>query len=152
MNALRVSLTVAALGAALLPAVSAGQGSGMSAGKYQITTTIVSVDMPGAPPQVAQMMAGRPMSSTICITPEQAAKGQVGAPPQAKDCTAVKASVVGGHLESQMTCTMNGSTVTVTNSGTYTGDGFDINGKMVMTGKTAMTQTTKVSAKRVGAC
>jgi hypothetical protein len=108
--------------------------------------------MPGAPPQVAQMMAGRAQSSTICITAEQASKGQVGAPAQAKDCTAVKASMAGGHLETQMTCTMNGSTMTVTDSGTYSNSGFDITGKMVMTGKTAMSQTTKISAKRVGAC
>jgi hypothetical protein len=150
MNGLRTSVVIAAVAAALLPAVSAGQGSGMTPGKWQVSSTIVSVDMPGAPPMVAQMMAGKTTTMTQCITPDMASKGQTARP--AKDCTMTHASMLGGKISSEMVCQVGGGTMTTTDTGTFTPTSYDIQGKMVMTGKASMTQVIKIAGKRVGDC
>jgi hypothetical protein len=150
MKALRVSLILAVIGAALSPAVSVGQGAGLNPGKWSISSTIVSVDMPGAPPMVAQMMAGKTMTTSQCITAEMAAKGQTSKP--AKDCTMTHMSWAGGKMSSEMVCQTGGGTMTTTDTGSFTTNSYAVDGKVVMTGKTNMTQVVKVSGKRVGDC
>jgi hypothetical protein len=149
MTGFRVTAVLAAA-MALIPAVSVGQGSGLTPGKWSVSSTIVSVDMPGAPPMVAQMMAGKTTTITECITPDMASKGQTARP--AKDCTMSHVSMAGGKMSSEMVCQVGGGTMTTTDTGTFSPTSFTIDGKSVMTGKASMTQVMKIAGKRVGDC
>lgn len=142
------ALTVAAV--ALFPAISLGQNSTMQPGKWEISTTIVSVNMPGAPPQVAQMMTGKTTTLTQCITPDMVSKGETS--PTRPGCTATHSPYGIGPVTSKVVCQSNGSTMTATNTGTFSPTSYKLEGKIEMTGKTTMSQVVKTSGKRVGAC
>jgi hypothetical protein len=137
--------------------VSSETGSGaetpkLEAGKWEVRTQVSDLKMANMP---AGMPANPPaQTASVCITPEQAAKGpeemlkQSGA-----DCTVTSNSFAGGKIESEVNCKlpsemqMKGKT-----TGTFTPTSFTTDQQMEMTGKTTMSQKVHVEAKRIGDC
>jgi hypothetical protein len=150
MKRLHISFAIAVMGMGLLPAAGVGQGSTMQPGKWEISTTVVSVDMPGAPPQVAQMMAGKTTVLSQCITPDMVSKGETA--PTRPGCTVTHSPFGIGLVTSKVVCQTNGGTMTATNKGVFSPTSYSMDGKIEMTGKTSMTEVIKTSGKRVGAC
>ena len=150
MKRLLISFAIAVVSLAVSPAISLGQGSIMQPGKWEISSTVVSVNMPGAPPQVAQMMTGKTNTISQCITPDMVSKGETA--PTRPGCTVTHTPFGIGPVTSKVVCKTDSGTMTATSTGTYSPTSFNATGKMEMTGKTSMTQETKVSGKRVGAC
>ena len=121
-------------------------------GKWQTTSTITAVDMPGAPPQVAAMMKGRPTTVTSCVTPEQAAKDPRALMGADKSCKVQNYSMAGGRLSATMVCQQRGSTVTVATAGTFTPTAYSAISHIVTSGEGAMKMTASVSSKLIGPC
>lgn len=137
--------------------VSSETGAGaetpkLQPGKWEIRTQVSDLKMANMP---AGMPANPPaQTNTICITPEQAAKGpeemlkQSGA-----DCTVASNSFAGGRMESDVSCKLPGDTqMTGKTTGTFTPTSFTTDQQMEMTGRTAMSQKVRIEGKRIGEC
>lgn len=122
-------------------------------GQWEMVSTATSVDMPGAPPQIAQMMKGRPTRISWCITPEEAKLGPRSLTKENKNCRYTRFDVRGNHIDMQMICNQpRGGTMTVTSSGSFTPVSFVSNGRSVVTGRQRMTITSHAEGRRVGEC
>ena len=147
----RTMLAIVLAGAAATMAWA--QGSGVQPGQWETKMTINTVDMPGAPPMVANMMRGRTTTINHCITPEQATKGPQEMMKNNKTCTFTRYSVTGGRLSSEMVCKQGGGTTTATSSGSYTSTSFNATGRIVTTGgPMPMTMTSTTVGHRLGDC
>jgi hypothetical protein len=150
MTAIR-KLALAACATAMAPAMAIA-APGVTPGQWQIAVTINSADMPGAPPAVAKMMVGRTTNIKHCITPEDAARGPQDMLKTDKSCTFTKYSMVGGKMNSEMTCTRGGTTTTAVSSGTFTPTSFTANGRSTVSGQMPVTMTMTTVGKRLGDC
>ncbi|RYG97683.1 MAG: DUF3617 domain-containing protein [Alphaproteobacteria bacterium] len=125
-------------------------------GQWQMTYNVTSMEMPDAPPQVAQMMksrmAGGAKTMTYCITPEQAKQGPQEMLKQSQGCRFTKYSMSGGRLSTEMTCAQQGGSMTVKANGSYTPTSFNVSSRAVMTGGMSMRIASTSSGKRVGPC
>ncbi len=150
MNGIRM-MTLTALLA--LPGIAHGQASGVQPGQWEIAVTVQSIDMPGAPPGIAQMMAGKTTKVKHCITPEEASRGPQDMLKSNKSCSFTRYSMAGGKLSSQMVCKQSGGTMTATSTGSFTPTSFTANGRSVTTGGgMPMTVTATTVGKRIGDC
>lgn len=140
---------------------ASGAAPQLSPGRWEGTVNIVSMEIPGMPPEAAAKMksamgTGQPFNS--CLTPEQAKKpaadfftgGQ-------KDCTYEKFSMDSGKLDAKMQCKTGGMTVDMTMDGKFASDSF----QLAMTSKSAgmpgqpmsaHTMNMKMEARRTGEC
>lgn len=137
--------------------VSSETGSGaetpkLDAGKWEVRTQVSDLKMANMP---AGLPANPPAQTTsVCITPEQAAKGPAEMLKQSgADCTVTSNSFAGGRIESQMRCKLPGDTqMTGKTTGTFTPTSFTTDQQMEMTGRTTMSQKVHVEGKRIGDC
>lgn len=60
--------------------------------------------------------------------------------------------MAGGRITSTMVCTRPGGNMTVVSQGSYTPTSYAVAGAAKMTGRAAMTMTTRTSGRRVGRC
>ena len=125
---------------------------GVTPGLWEIAVTINSADMPGAPAAIAKMMVGKTVTVKHCITPEDAARGPQDMLKSDKSCVFTKYSMAGGKLNSEMTCTRGGSTVTAVSSGSFTPTSFTATGRSTVSGQMPMTTNATTVGKRIGDC
>jgi len=135
--------------AASLSAVAQAQ---VQPGQWEASVTVQSIDMPGAPPQVAAMMKGKTTRQTYCITPEQAAKGPQEMLKQNPSCRFTRYSMTGGVISTAMTCTQNGGTMTAQANGRYTATSFNVSSTAVVSGSMKMRMTSSSTGRRIGPC
>lgn len=128
------------------------------AGEYRSDITFISLDMPGAPPQMADMM-GNMMSReiTYCLSEEEIEEGfraitnrsaQDGA-----DCNYERFSYTGGMIDAAMMCRVDGRDVRMTMKGTGSPTASDIT--MTMSGDFGMgdgSMTMRAQHERIGDC
>ncbi|MGB7406747.1 MAG: DUF3617 domain-containing protein [Pacificimonas sp.] len=151
----RILIATIASCALVTPALAIEPGSWKSTGE------VVSFDMampPGMPASVTDMikkqMTGKPHSSTQCIkaedienAPEKMFKQSNG------DCRYTTFDMSGGKLDAVAKCSMEGATMTMTMTGSYTDTTYD--SRMEMTGDAGMGKMTIISVgngTRVGDC
>ncbi|MGA1799382.1 DUF3617 domain-containing protein [Sphingomonas sp. 4RDLI-65] len=144
--------TLLAVIAATLPALALAQSSGVQPGLWEIAVTIDTVDMPGAPAFVANMMRGKTTKVKHCITPADAARGPQVLMQTNKSCVFDKYSMVGGKLASDMTCTSSGQVTRMTSTGSFTPTSYTSAGRSVVTGGMPMTMTSRSTGRLIGAC
>jgi hypothetical protein len=130
----------------------AGAESMIRPGLWKTTSIVTAVDMPGAPPQVAAMMKGKPTTVSHCVTPEEVAKDPRALMQTDKSCKVQQFSMAGGRMSATMVCQQRGASMTVRSAGTYTPTSYTATASMVMTGGGGMKMTTNVSSKLIGAC
>ncbi|KKC27823.1 DUF3617 domain-containing protein [Sphingomonas sp. SRS2] len=145
-----------AIYACLLIAPTAVQAQ-VQPGQWEASTAINSIDMPGAPPQVAQMMKSQMASNgktrmTYCITPEQAAQGPQEMLKQNPSCRFTKYSMKGGVISTEMSCSQNGGTMTARANGSYTPTSFNMTSNAVMSGRMSMRLSSTSVGRRIGPC
>lgn len=140
---------LALAGFAMLPAAVHAQ---VQPGQWESTVTVQSIDMPGAPPQMAAMMKGKTTRQSYCITPEQAAKGPQEMLKQNPSCRFTKYSMAGGVISTAMTCSQNGGTMTAQANGKYNSTSFNVTSTAVMSGRMSMRMTSASSGRRLGPC
>jgi len=121
-------------------------------GQWETTSTIHSVEMPGAPPQVAQMMKGKTTRTRYCVTPEQAAKGPQDMFKQNSSCRFTKFVMKGGTLATEMTCSQQGGAMTVRTNGSYTPTSYQAAATMVMSGQMGMRMSSSATGRLLGPC
>lgn len=139
--------------AALLPLALGAAGTALiQPGKWENRVEVISVDMAGAPPQVAAALKGRPQVITSCVTPEQAAYGPRQLMNTDKACRFVRYDTAGGRISSELVCNRPSGTMRATATGTYTPTSYQTSGTMVMTGRARMTMRTRTSGRRLGPC
>lgn len=135
----------------------------MEPGKWANTTVIESFEVPGAPPELEQIlkqMVGQKQSSESCMTQDDIAEGFERQAKEAVDgdaCTAEGFSAKDGKLTGSVTCEeTNGAGATMNIDGSYTSTSMNMTmtaniadpsmpggtGKMVM----------KMTGERVGDC
>ena len=135
---------------AAVPALAAAQS--VTPGKWEITNTVESMDMPGAPPGIAAMMKGHPIKVSHCVTPEEAARGPQDMMKSRKECQFTRYSMAGGKLSSEMVCKQGGGTMTAVSTGSVTATSFTTSARTVMTGSQPMTMSGTWVGRRVGDC
>lgn len=137
-----------------LPASAVAQGAGIMPGEWDIAVTMNSVEMPGQPRAVTQMMVGKTNHVRHCITAADAARGPQDLMKAAKGCTFTRYTMIGGKLSSEMSCSQpGGGTMTAVSSGSFTPTGFTTTGRSMMTGNgMAMKMTSTTVGKRLGPC
>ena len=133
--------------------VALAQATGVQPGMWEYAVTINTVDAPGAPAFIANMMRGKTTKIKHCLTAEEASQGPQEVMKTTKSCSFTKYSLVGSQMNTQMTCAQGGSTTVSTSSGTITPTSFTATGKSVTTGGAMpMTVTTSSTGHRIGEC
>lgn len=138
----------------------AGTANFLNPGKWQHTTTVVEMDMPGTPPEVRSMMqnsANRVHQVETCLTADQAKKPSADFFTQAdQKCTFEHFQWSGGKIDMKMNCKMPQGDMTMTQVGQYQPDSYSMEMTQVIdtaaAGAKQMTIKAKVDAKRVGDC
>lgn len=129
-------------------------------GMYRTTMEVLEVSMPGAPPQVSDMMKQTMggQSHEYCLSQADVDKGFEQMARQGQrdgDCTFTRFNVAGGRIDSEMVCNSGGGrTMTMTMDGTATPVRSVMNMTMVgnMTGQGKSTIRMKAIHERIGDC
>lgn len=136
-------------------------------GQWESTVQIVSAEMPGAPPAVADALkkaaSAQTAKSARCLTPEEANKpaADLLSGGQSKDCRYETFTMANGRIDAVMVCKPQAGQpgeMRMTMGGAYTPARFDIDMKMnmgAMPGLPAgqgMVMTAKAQGRRVGEC
>jgi len=134
-------------------------GIGMNPGQWETTVEIVEAEMPGLPKASGDALKNQPNrvnKHSYCITPEEAAHPGSGLFAGGEDakgkCKVEKFSMSGGHIEQTISCAdPNGKPgMTMSTTGTYTGDSMTGTANMEMGG--FMKMKVNLTSKRVGEC
>ncbi len=129
------------------------------AGEYSASSELVSIEIPGAPEGMADMMKGamKSQDNKFCITQEQADQGFEEMAKQSQDgnCTVDSFDVDGGDVDAKMTCSGDGAnTMNITLDGTGTSTTMDMQitmeGTIPQMGEAKMVMRT--TQKRIGDC
>lgn len=131
----------------------------VSPGKWQQTASLLEMDVPGMPPQVAEAMkkaVGTSQVHETCLTEEQAKRPKedffTGAE---KNCRYEHFKWGGGKVDMKIVCTEPQATKTMEMTGTYERNSYQM--AMAMRGQGAqpgqtMNMKMRVDAKRIGEC
>ena len=132
-------------------ASAASAESPVTPGKWQTTTTVESMTMPGMPPEMAKRMMGKPMSATICITPKEAAAGPRDVIGKSNGACRYRSFVAtAGRINAVMECKTGAPTPQlIAVSGTYSPVSYDIRSKM---SGGAVQSVSRTMGKRLGPC
>lgn len=133
----------------LVPAMAQAAGPGMTPGKWQITTRIEAMDMPDMPAGAMQGMLGRPMTNSICVKPADAAAGpasMIGK--DSNNCRTTRLDSGPGRIDAELQC-KGPPAQTITISGTFSADAYDIRSRMAGSG---MITSTRATGRRIGPC
>lgn len=111
--------------------MSDGMSIRPEAGKYKVTMNFVKADIPGAPPEMQNMMSSA-MNNTFeyCMTAEEAERGFEEALTEGQDesCTIEKFDLNGGDIDMAMTCSpAEGGTMRMTMNGNVSPTKSEIN-------------------------
>lgn len=131
-------------------------------GQYRSTVDLVSIDIPGAPAEVVEMMkrsmSAESSTTEYCLTPEDAEKGyeEMARNSAEGDCSFSRFDVDGGDIDAEMVCEggPQGATARMTLSGTGTSTSSDITMTMQMdaAGMGDGTMTIRARHERIGDC
>jgi hypothetical protein len=125
---------------------------GLQPGKWETKIEVTDLKMSGMPAGMT-IPKPAPMTTTTCMTSEQASKGPGDLLKKANaDCTINSSTYAGGKIAMEMNCKLPTGTMTTKTTGTYTATSMASDAEVSMTGKTSMTQKVHSEAHRVGAC
>jgi hypothetical protein len=142
-----------------LAVACSGGGAKLQPGNYEMTTKVTNLEVPGAPPAVAEQMKtamANEQKQTQCLKQEDIDNmgnklGQAGA--GGTNCNFTKTAFGSGTIDIAGTCNAAGSNATMTITGTNTGDSFE--STMTVDGSQAgqqMKVTATTSGRRIGDC
>ncbi len=147
---------VAVLGTGAVIAQTVDESMKPEPGRYESTTELISMDIPGLPGNMMGMMKGMfEQTVTICLTPEEVEQGYKDAlrKTQDGDCQYERFSATGGKMDAVLVCDTENGTMTMTMSGTGTSTTSDVTMKMsgnMGTGPGSMSM--RVKQRRIGDC
>ncbi len=125
-------------------------------GQYQSNISLISVNLPDAPPQVANMM-GQVMNRDFdyCLSEEDIAEGYRSTMNRSQqgDCSYQRFRAVDGEIDAEMVCNVDGRQMNMSMQGTGSPTSSDIT--MTMSGDFGIgpgTVTMRVVQQRTGDC
>jgi hypothetical protein len=156
MNMKRMVLLAGA--ACALVACSPPGPATIQPGHYRTTATVVSITMPGAPPeqvQAMQAMQGQPVNSEQCITPADVDNlATKGFGEGESNCSQNHVTVANGHIEGNAACSdAMGQNYSMQVTGSFTATHIEMD--MTMSGQSPMGQIAehmRMTADRTGDC
>lgn len=140
------------IGATAIVMLTAATYQGVQPGRWETTVTTESVDIPGPMADMFKKTRGQATRTTVCLTPEQAAKGPQGAIGASKTCRITRQAAAAGRFSAQMVCEQGGRRSVSTTDGIYTANTFDGKTRIVVDAGTGMTMQASVISRRLGAC
>jgi hypothetical protein len=125
--------------------------SPIASGQWEYRSTVLSMEMPGAPPGMAERMKRKPIVTTQCITPAEAAQGPRGLMAKGNgSCRYTRFVMAGGRLEAVMQCGVGKNVMTMAMQGRYTPISYSTAGQMSTTN--GMKMSVVGSGRRIGPC
>jgi len=125
---------------------------GLQPGKWETKIEVTDLKMSGMPAGMT-VPKPAPMTTTTCMTPEQASKGPGELLKRANaDCTVNSSTYAGGKIAMDMNCKLPTGTMAMKTTGTYSATSMSSDAEVSVTGKTSMTQKVHSEAHRVGEC
>ena len=128
-------------------------------GQYRMTMEVLEVDIPGAPPQAADMMRSMMggQSTEYCLSQADVDKGfeEMARQGQDENCTFANFDIDGGDIDAKMTCDVPGQgtvTMTLDGTGTPTSSEMEMTMQGNMTGMGDSTIKMKTTHERIGDC
>ena len=127
-------------------------------GRWESNVTLVSMEAPGMPAEVAQAMQGtlgKQSRYATCLTKEEAEKPAADFfARDAKDCTYDHFTLGDGKINAKMRCGGEGRGVAMVMNGAYDDDSYDMamETRVEGGGGGPMTMKMKIAASYVGAC
>jgi len=129
-------------------------------GKWQGTSELVKMDVPGMPPEMARNNLGQKTTFEHCMTPEQASRPSSDFFTRNEgttDCTTKNFAMTGGKLDAAMRCVdkKTKTNMEMTIKGDYRPTAYTATMTMVTGGAPGggnMTIVANTSGKRIGAC
>ena len=128
-------------------------------GQYRVSMEVLEVDLPGLPPEAADMMKQNMDGQThqYCLRQEDVDKGfeEMARQGQRGDCSFSRFDVADGDLDAEMTCNVDGQgtmTMTLNGTGTPTRSVMEMTVKGNPAGMGEMTMRTKSVHERIGDC
>lgn len=127
-------------------------------GQYQARITFQSINIPGAPPQVADMMRNM-MTNTVnyCLTPAEIEEGFRAITDRStqdgQECTYERFSYQGGEIDAVMMCKVDGQSMRMEMTGSGNATSSDIT--MKMNGDFGVgdgSMTLRAQHERIGEC
>ena len=122
---------------ALLLSPGAAAAQAVQPGSWNVTSTAVTLDIPGAPAFLLRMMKGKLKSERKCLTPEMASAGVAAllVPDPKAQCHLDSQQIAGGLYRQTLTCPQKrGTPIRITRSGSY--DASGLTGRLDMDGQT----------------
>jgi hypothetical protein len=127
--------------------------SRIDAGLWEVTSTVTSGDMPGAPIDVGKVTDRAPTVARRCLTSEEAAKGAEAMLLNTRDdCTATRSTMADGKLDALLQCA--GGTdkaMTIAIKANFAPKSYDAVSDIVMA-RGGMAMRVDVAGKWVGPC
>lgn len=126
------------------------------AGQYAADISVLSIDMPDAPPEMAGMMSQMMNRKfNFCLTKQDVDEGfrSVMNRSQQGDCSYSRFNASGGRIDAEMTCDAGGSPMTMVMQGSGSPTSSDVT--MTMSGDMGMgpgSITMRVINQRLGDC
>jgi len=130
-------------------------------GKWEMTSTVEQIEMPGAPPQAQayireNMARAANRSVEYCLTPEEAKRpgGKFFTGNESPGCTFEHFDIGGGKLDAAMRCEREGRNMTMEINGTYAPDSYTTHVAMKTEGgrQSGMVMKLRNEARRIGDC
>lgn len=128
-------------------------------GRWEVTSEVVELDIPGMPPEMKDMAKGMFAnmfaSTNYCLTPEQADQDPASVWKETQgDCTWERFDMNGNDVDAKAVCTdPQGGTATMTMTGTHSATAYDAENEMVMeTPEGQGLVKVRVSGRHVGEC
>lgn len=118
-------------------------------GQWTSTMTMDSMTMPGVPAGALDAMKGNPITTSYCLTPQEAEAEPKKILAADKSCKVDRFSMTGGKIDTAMTCQTDQGPATMTMTGTYTADSYAMRSNMKAG---PMTMVSRVTARRLGPC
>lgn len=125
-------------------------------GQYRSDVTLLSIDIPDAPPQMDGMMKKMfSRSFEYCLTQEEVDEGYKSMTRRSQDgdCTFQRFDTDGGRIDAEMTCNTDGRTMTMEMEGTGTETSADFT--MTMSGNMGTgpgSMKLRAQHERIGNC
>lgn len=154
-NKLRYTCLAGLVAVVAIPALAAPPS--VQPGRWESTTQIVDIEAPGLPPQAAQMMKGRSMKFSYCVTPEDAADGPKKMLEQSQnnngECKMLKYETSGNKMDAEMQCSSKEmGTSRITMLGEFSETDYSLDMSMTSNGGPFQRMVSSIKAKRLGAC
>jgi hypothetical protein len=152
------SMLILSLGAVAVLGACRGGDAQMEAGRWEMTSSVTDMSMPGAPPEVIEQAKAQKDTKMSCLTEEEARAPLEKMMSKGGDqaCRPTDMKMEGGKISGKVSCQQGGGQLSADISGTYGADRIEMEMATKIQNPAAPGQqvemTVRMDGRRVGAC